>query len=143
MSESEEQAWKEIDLRVPRRAAYQGSEHSFQASFMGELAIRATQVPELFLMFAVPNGGHRSKAAAGKLRAEGVKPGVPDLCLPVPAHGKHGLFLEMKVAGGSVKPEQRDWLMNLHRHGYRVAVVNDFETAWWVLADYLGDKLNR
>ena len=31
--------------------------------------------------WAVPNGGLRSKAEAGRLKKEGVKSGVPDLCL--------------------------------------------------------------
>ena len=36
------------------------------------------------LLFAVPNGGARSKATAGKLKAEGVVAGVADLILLVP-----------------------------------------------------------
>ena len=48
--------------------------------------------PELELLFHVPNGGARSKATAGRLKAEGVKPGVPDLCLPVPRGAYHGLL---------------------------------------------------
>ena len=39
--------------------------------------------PELALLYHVPNGGSRKKAEAGRFRAEGVKAGVPDLCLPV------------------------------------------------------------
>jgi len=31
--------------------------------------------------WAVPNGGSRNKREAGRLKAEGVKAGVPDLCL--------------------------------------------------------------
>lgn len=31
--------------------------------------------------FAVPNGGARSKATAGKLKATGVKPGIPDIII--------------------------------------------------------------
>ena len=35
-------------------------------------------------------------ATGGRLRAEGLKSGVPDLCLPS-AHGEyHGLYIEMK-----------------------------------------------
>ena len=30
-------------------------------------------------IFAVPNGGHRAKSVAGKMKAEGAKAGVPDL----------------------------------------------------------------
>ena len=39
------------------------------------------------LIFAIPNGGQRHKAVAAKLKAEGVKSGVPDLfCRLRPLH---------------------------------------------------------
>jgi hypothetical protein len=34
------------------------------------------------LIFAIPNGGARSKATAGRLRVEGVVAGVPALIVP-------------------------------------------------------------
>lgn len=43
--------------------------------------------PEMELMYHIPNGGTRSKSEAGRFRAEGVKPGVPDICLPVARGG--------------------------------------------------------
>lgn len=50
-------------------------------------------------------------ATGGRLRAEGLKSGVPDLCLPS-AHGQyHGLYIEMKRTQGSkTTPEQKEWL---------------------------------
>ena len=33
-------------------------------------------------IFAIPNGGARSIATAGRLKVEGVSPGVPDLFIP-------------------------------------------------------------
>ena len=41
-------------------------------------------IPDIDLLHAIPNGGHRNKATAGQLKAEGVKRGVPDIFLPVP-----------------------------------------------------------
>ena len=56
-------------------------------------------------IFAIPNGGGRSKAAGGRLKAEGVSAGVPDLFVPA-----WGLWIEMKRAkGGVVGSEQKDW----------------------------------
>jgi hypothetical protein len=38
-------------------------------------------------VYAVPNGGHRNRAVAGKLKAAGVTPGVPDISVVgLPAH---------------------------------------------------------
>src|SRR4051794_30465888 len=41
-------------------------------------------LPQLKWLHAVPNGGERSKAVAGMMKAEGVKPGVADIFWPVP-----------------------------------------------------------
>ena len=41
-------------------------------------------VPDLELLHAIPNGGKRDKVTAAKLKAEGVKAGIPDIFLPVP-----------------------------------------------------------
>ena len=39
--------------------------------------------PELEYIYHVPNGGSRNAREAANLKAQGVKPGVPDLELPV------------------------------------------------------------
>lgn len=73
--------------------------------------------PEVRIM-AIPNGGARSPATAGRLKAEGVSPGVPDLFIPA-----WGLWVEMKRAkGGKVSPEQKEWHSYLESCGYRVIV---------------------
>jgi hypothetical protein len=60
-------------------------------------------------IFAIPNGGHRSPATAGRLKAEGVSSGVPDLFIPA-----WGLWVEMKrTKGGSLSAEQKDWIAYL------------------------------
>lgn len=52
--------------------------------------------PEIDLLYHIPNGGSRNRLEAANLKRQGVKSGVPDLCLPV-ARGKyHGLYIEMK-----------------------------------------------
>jgi hypothetical protein len=57
-------------------------------------------------IFAIPNGGQRSIATAGRLKAEGVSSGVPDLFIPA-----WMLWVEMKrVKGGSLSVEQKDWI---------------------------------
>ncbi len=55
------------------------------------------------LWWHCPNGGKRSKAAAGKLKAMGVKPGIPDLQFLFPDGTT--AFIELKRQGvkGKVK----------------------------------------
>ena len=114
-----------------------------QEDFEQELVIRWTigQIdtwPELALLHHIPNGGKRGKAEAAKLKRMGVKPGVPDLHLPVARGGFNGLYVEMKrLDGGRVSSEQRVWLAALHAAGHCVAVCEGHEQAIAVLRDYL------
>lgn len=95
--------------------------------------------PELKRLFHVPNGGYRNKATAGRLKAEGVKSGVPDVCLPVPRGGFHGLYIEMKRRKGNrTSGDQDDWLTFLQSQGYFTAVCKGWEAAASVILDYLG-----
>lgn len=69
-------------------------------------------------IFAVPNGGHRGKAEAGRLKAEGVTPGVPDLFIPA-----WRLWIEMKKQkGGTVSTEQKEMAHYLKCVGYDVLI---------------------
>ena len=94
--------------------------------------------PELRLMYHIPNEGKRSRVTGARMSAEGLKKGVPDICLPVARGGSHGLYIELKRAkGGRVTPEQIEWLENLKNQGYEVAVCNGWETAAKVIENYL------
>lgn len=74
---------------------------------------------------AIPNGGARSKATAGRLKAEGVASGVPDLFIPA-----WRLWVEMKrVKGGSLSAEQKDWIAYLEGCGYQCVVGKGAEDA--------------
>jgi hypothetical protein len=73
-------------------------------------------------IFAIPNGGSRGRAQGGRLKAEGVSAGVPDLLVPA-----WMLWVEMKRAqGGSVSAEQRDWHAYLRSIGHTVLVCRGF-----------------
>lgn len=94
--------------------------------------------PELCLLYHIPNEGQRSMATGGRLRAEGLKSGVPDLCLPS-AHGEyHGLYIEMKRTKGSkVTPEQKEWMAALEVEGYKTALCKGADAAIEIITDYL------
>lgn len=94
--------------------------------------------PELRLLYHVPNEGRRSMATGGRLRAEGLKSGVPDLCLPS-AHGEyHGLYIEMKrTKGGRATPEQKEWLEMLEEEGYKTEICNGADAAIKAIGTYL------
>lgn len=94
--------------------------------------------PELALLYHVPNGGSRKKAEAGRFRAEGVKAGVPDLCLPVARGGYHGLYVELKrLKGSKTSEKQTGWLEALAEQGYYTALCKGWEAAAKVITEYL------
>lgn len=87
---------------TPDQIAKPDTEAAHQMALFCWAALNLERYPELKFMHHIPNGGsrgdtERSRAIeGGKLKAQGVKPGVPDVFLPVGRHGCKGLYIEMK-----------------------------------------------
>ena len=96
--------------------------------------------PELKYMFHVPNGGKRNITTAKRLKAEGVKAGVPDICLPVPRGQYHGLYIELKAGKNTTTENQDRWLEFLKQQGYCTAVCYGWEKASETILRYLNRK---
>jgi hypothetical protein len=76
-------------------------------------------------IYAIPNGGFRGRASAGRLKAEGVLRGVSDLHVP-----EWNLWIEMKrEKGGRLSPEQKSWGEYVEAIGHAFIVGNGFEDA--------------
>lgn len=121
-------------------------EHEEQAALFQWIELMKPQIPDLELAFAIPNGGHRHKAVAAKLKAEGVQAGVPDIFLAVQRYSREmhemmgGLFIEMKAGKNKTTTSQDEWIARLSKACYRVAVCYGFEEAKREILDYLGVK---
>ena len=89
-------------------------------------------------MFAVPNGGSRNKIEAANLKRQGVKAGVPDIFLPLPRNGFHGLFIEMKTKGNKCSEAQNGYIAEMALQGYKVAVCYGADEAINEIKSYLG-----
>ncbi len=88
------------------------------------------------MIFAIPNGGHRSKSQGAKLKAEGVLPGIPDLFIPGWA-----LWIEMKPQGkGSMSKDQKKQAIDLTCDGYHVACCHGAQNAAWYIFEYLDSE---
>lgn len=120
-------------------------EHQEQVSFITQVRLYESRYPALKWLFAIPNGGDRNKAVAGKLKAEGVKRGVSDLFLSVPVGDFHGLYIEMKrpedkardQRKGELSEEQRSWLDDMAGLGYKTEVCFTAGQAWKVTMAYI------
>jgi hypothetical protein len=110
----------------------------------------------------VPNGGSRGDTAqsrkirGARLKAEGVKDGVPDIHLPVPILHEgtwwHGLYLEMKKPSqkpkrcsskGGMSDAQIEFREHCWKWGYGFATCYSWEEAVHVLKKYLESILNE
>lgn len=130
-----------IDLRVPTTYAWKQSEHELQVAIVTRALALAAKFPEIHLLHAVPNGDYRGWGVGKKLQAEGVIPGVPDICMPVARGLFHGFYLELKRAGEKPTPEQWEFMEALHHQGYFVRVTNHLGTALETIENYLEEKL--
>ena len=113
------------------------TESAEQQALFEWAALQAKLYPELDLLYHIPNGGHRYKTTARRLKAEGVKAGVPDICLPVARGGYHGLYIEMKAGRNTPTEHQERWLMALAENGYYTAVCNGWLSAVEEIVYYL------
>ena len=97
--------------------------------------------PELALLHAIPNGGKRNPREAANLKAQGVKAGVPDICLPVPRGGCASLHIELKRRqGGRPTQAQLDWIDALKAEGNAVALCYGADAAMTEILRYLEDN---
>ena len=113
------------------------SEATEQERVIAWAAWNERQHPELKMLYHIPNGGSRNELEAANLKRQGVKAGVPDLCLPVPMNGFHGLYIEMKYGKNKTTETQEEWLKELKAQGYFTAVCYGAEQAKRMIAGYL------
>jgi len=114
------------------------SEHAEQVAIFDWAKLNTAKYPQLENLFAIPNGGQRSRVTGAMLKAEGVRSGVADIMLAYPCNGYHGLFIELKRRdGGKVSPQQQDWINRFNKAGYLAIVAYGAKEAVKVIVDYL------
>lgn len=134
------------------------TEHAEQAHVIQWAELNAAKWPCLRLLHAIPNGaffGGEMKTLKGgqkvpvaairacKLKAEGLREGVPDLCLPVPsddgvATTSNGLYIEMKRrTQGRPSAMQTWWRDCLTLMGYRAVMCRGAAEAIEVLRQHV------
>ena len=116
---------------TPESLAKSGSEGAEQTALLCWAALPEQQkrFPELKFMFHIPNGGSRDKREAGQFKAQGVKPGVPDIFLPVQRGGYYGLWIEMKYGDNTLSEKQIEFFSFLGKEGYAASVCYSWQEA--------------
>lgn len=137
----------------PAQLAESNKEDGHQMALFAEIAIRIKEkrLPAFMrFAYAVPNGGLRGDTRetalrrGAKLKATGVKAGVPDICVPIPQLSYHGLYIELKRPKtdsnrqGRESKEQEEYKEFLISAGYKVEVCVGWEAAIEAIDNYLG-----
>lgn len=121
------------------------TEHSQQVALFCQAALHIKQYPQLRWLFAIPN------ANSHKMVSEGVRGGVPDICLPCSAPKKpyeseiwyNGLFIELKIENrrteknGGCSEDQLKYIAYLNEAGYKAVVCYGWQHAWETIEEYL------
>lgn len=127
-------------------------EHQIQVGVFQWIDLQKEIYPALKNAFAIPNGGSRNKLEAANLKREGVRAGVPDICLAFPSNGFHGLFIEHKAKkgklskdkvikkkhGSRIREGQETWFKRLSGCGYRCEVSRSIDQSILIIKGYLG-----
>lgn len=123
---------------MPRKG---NSEHTLQVNCVRWFRYMYPQFSHL--LFAVPNGGARSKSQGGMLKAEGVVAGVSDLILMLPSQGAHALCIEMKTESkiSHQSDKQKDWQTLVQQYGYKYVVCRNFVEFEFMVGGYTDDYI--
>ena len=116
-------------------------EHQIQVAVILWSRSMSVRYPELDLLYAIPNGGARDAITGARLKAEGVKPGIPDLCLPVARGGSHALYVEIKTETGRISDKQADVIAKLTRFGNKVVVCRSAQDAIDTIMEYIKGQI--
>lgn len=121
--------------RGPKR---EDREHREQRALFDWLDVQSRREPLFAFVHACPNGDLRDKATAAKMKAEGVKPGAPDLFFDVARGGWHGARVEMKAPAypgepaskaGSLSSSQIAFREHYDREGFAYFVAFGWQEA--------------
>lgn len=134
---------------TPEQLASSGSEHGEQAALFQWIAVTGQHTHWLLnYAFAIPSGGLRHPATAARLKAEGVKAGVSDIFLPVPRHGFHGMWAEMKQPkyrnrkNGGRSDAQIAFQSAMRLQGYYCVTCYGWQEAARALCTYLNSNID-
>lgn len=118
-------------------AYHETHEEVEQISLFRWAVFAENRYPELKLMYHIPNEGKRSRITGARLKQAGLKPGVPDIHLPIARGGYIGLYIELKFGKNKTTDNQKDWLRDLRQAGHFTAVCYGWEQAKDLIEEYL------
>ena len=128
-----------LKVQAETVAAAIPSEHASQTALIQWWHFEALKrgLPEQILM-AFPLAGVRTAAAGGRLKAEGMRAGTPDLLLAIPRGDRAGLWIEMKTESKRSKlGENQKVMLKILAKDHATVVCRTTREAQAVITAYL------
>lgn len=100
------------------------NEHHLQKQVLQ--VVREARKPDV-TVFACANAGRRSQRTGARMKAEGLMPGVADLCIMLP-HGQ-AAWLELKTIKGRQSVEQKGFEARCIRLGHPYCLARTLDEA--------------
>jgi hypothetical protein len=123
---------------------HEPKEHDIQAAYFNYIFLRGKTCEKYDLVYSIPNAGKRGRFARGRILAEGLRAGFPDVGIAY--QGTHlgtrypGMFIEFKrPRTGRMSPEQETYKRLLIKAGYLYLVLTDATEAMNITDAFLGE----
>ena len=140
-------------LYKPARARLE-PEHDIQAAFIAYANLMALKDERWGYIYHSANGGYRHPKTAAKLKEDGVRAGVPDICVPCAGNVKdpfadtgeqnsfecHALYIEFKAGRNNMTTAQQLFANGLIKMGNHHVVCRSAEEAIDLVTDWLSGK---
>ena len=128
---------------TPELMARSNSESGHAKAIMIWAHENIKKYPDLRWLTHIGHGGLKDKITAGNMKAEGLKPGIPDYLLLVRRGGYAALWIELKRPAndrklkGRVSAGQEEWLLQAIECGHKAVICFGYKDAINVIEGYL------
>ena len=99
--------------------------------------------PGIETMYHIANEGKRSASNGSRLKREGLKCGVSDICVPVAKSGYNNLYIELKSGKNKATREQLNFIDLINKYGGKALVVYEADNAIEVIKAYFEGRIDK
>ena len=99
--------------------------------------------PGIETMYHIVNEGKRSAYNGRRLKKEGMKRGVSDICLPIAKCGYNNLYIELKHGSNKATDEQLEFINLINSYGGKALVVYEADNAIEVIKAYFENRIDK
>ena len=99
--------------------------------------------PGIEAMYHIANEGKRSASNGSRLKREGLKSGVSDICVPVAKCGYNNLYIELKSGKNKATREQLNFINLINKYGGKALIVYEADNAIEVIKAYFEGRIDK